>query len=89
MEGRLECLDSLSRDARDIFILHLAFVFFLNDHYLTSSDYLDHLECNRKPPENSQYWVAPFIQKILDEVVAKERPDIVAAIKANTAMQLE
>jgi len=89
LEDRLQSLDTLSRDARDIFILHMAYVFFLNDHYLISSDYIDNLECNMDPPEGSQQWVAPFIQEIFDEVVTKERPDIVAAIKANTTMQLK
>jgi hypothetical protein len=37
---------------------------------------------------SSQYWVAPFIQDIFDNVVTPRRPDIAAAIKANSAMQL-
>jgi hypothetical protein len=41
-----------------------------------------------QPEENSQYWVAPFIQDIFHEVITPERPDITAAIKANSAMQL-
>ena len=89
LEGRLRWLDSLLQDARDIFILHLAYVFFLNDHYLMSSDYLDSLEGNLEPQQDSRYWVAPFAQTILDEVIAKERPDILAVIKANTEMQIE
>lgn len=88
LKDRLQWLDSLSRDARDIFILHLAYIFFLNDHYLMSSDYIDSLECNLEPEQGSQQWVAPFVQKILNDVVAKERPDIVAAIKKNTTMKL-
>ena len=55
---------------------------------MMSSDHLDALECNMQPEENSQYWVAPFIQDIFHEVITPERPDITAAIKANSAMQL-
>lgn len=88
LENRLQELDSISQDAKDIFILHLALIFFLNDHYLMSSDYLDSLACNMEPEQGSQYWVAPFAQKIFDEVIVKDRPDIAAVIKENTSMQL-
>ena len=88
IENRGQWLERLAEDMRDIFVLHLGYVFFLNDHYMMSSDHLDALECNMEPEENSQYWVAPFIQDIFDDVVTPRRPDIVAAIKANSAMQL-
>lgn len=86
---RTAVLGILSKDLEDIFILHLAYLFFLNDHYLTSSDYLDHLECGLTPPEGSQYYVAPFAQEIFDSVIKHSRKDIAEAIKANTAMTLE
>lgn len=88
VENRGQLLERFRRDAQDIFAFHLGYVFFLNDHYMMSSDYLDALECNMQPEENSQYWVAPFIQDIFNEVITPERPDITAAIKANCAMQL-
>ncbi len=88
IENRGQWLERFRRDAQDIFFLHLAYVFFLNDHYMMSSDHLDALECNMHPEENSQYWVAPFIQDIFHEVITPGRPDITAAIKANSAMQL-
>ena len=81
-------LDRFSEDVRDIFILHLGYIFFLNGHYMMSSDHLDALECGMEPEEDSQYWVAPFIQEMFDEVITPYRPDITAAIKANSAMQL-
>lgn len=86
--NRLQVLDNFSSDSRDVFILHLAYLFTLNDHYMTSSDYVDALECGVTPETDSQYWVAPFIQKIFDNVIAKHRPDITSAIKQYTCMQL-
>ena len=88
LQNRGKWLDAFSSDVRDIFILHLAYIFFLNDHYMMSSDYLDYLECGMTPEEDSQYWVAPFIQEIFDKVISSTRPDVAAAIKANTRMQL-
>ena len=41
---------------------------------ISSSDYLDYLEMDMKPPENSQYWVAPIIQNFIDnEYNSKEK----------------
>jgi len=88
LKNRLQSLNDFSKDVRNIFILHLAYVFYLNNYYMASGDYIDCLECGVTPEEDSQYWVAPFIQKIFDEVITKERPDITAAIKQNTEMQL-
>jgi len=81
-------LSRLAEDVRDIFILHLGYIFFLNDHYMMSSNYLDALECGMVPEEDCQYWVAPFIQDIFNEVVIPRRPDVAATIKASSAMQL-
>lgn len=81
-------LDRFSEDVRDIFILHLGYIFFLNSHYMMSSDHLDALECGIQPEEDSQYWVAPFIQEIFDEVITPRRPDVTVTIKASSAMQL-
>ncbi|HOE67596.1 MAG TPA: hypothetical protein PLO62_13840 [Candidatus Hydrogenedentes bacterium] len=81
-------LDEFRSDLRAIFLLHLAYLFFLNDHYMMSTDYLDSLEYGIEPIEDSQYWVAPFVQEIFDSVLKKDRPDLAAAITQNTGMHL-
>ncbi len=88
IESRDKWLDEIASDSRDLFILHLAYIFSLNDHYMMSRDHFDALECGIQPVENSQYWVAPFVQEIFDEIITPKRPDITAIIKQNTAMQL-
>ncbi len=81
-------LDRFAEDMKDLFTLHLGYIFFLNDYYMMSKDYLDALECNMTPEENSQYWVAPFIQDIFNDILTPRRPDIAAAIRVNSSMQL-
>ena len=88
IRNRIELLDQFKNDVRDLFVLHLAYVFFLHDHYMMSSDYRDALDCGAQPVEGSQYWVAPFVQIIFDEVVTVQRPEITAVIKNCSAMQL-
>lgn len=88
IENRGWWLDRCSEDLRDLFILHMGYIFFLNGHYMTSGDHMDALECGIQPEEKSQYWVAPFIQEIFDEIITPRRPDVTSAIKASSAMQL-
>src|SRR3546814_20535950 len=68
--------------------MHLGYIFFLNDRYLMSSDYLDALECGMQPEDGSQYWVAPFIQEVFDKVITPRRPAVTAVIKTNSAMKI-
>jgi hypothetical protein len=89
LQNRLSILDSFSKDLKDIFILHLSYLFYNNEHYMMSSDYVDSLDCGLTPVEDSQYWVAPFIQEIFDKVIKANRPDIADTIKGKTAMKLE
>lgn len=85
---RIKHLDVFSFDIESLFIQHFAYVFYLNDHYFMSSDYIDSLDLGLPPEENSQYWVTPFTQKIFDETIKLKRPDIAKEIKKNTQMEL-
>jgi hypothetical protein len=86
--NRIKYLDIFSKDIKDLFVQHFAYLFYLNDHYMMSSDYIDSLDVGMTPEENSQYWVAPFIQDIFDNVIKINRPDIANEIKRHTQMEL-
>lgn len=88
LDGRLQVLDMFSSDVENLFIFHLAYLFFLNGHYMASSDYVDALDCGVEPETDSQFWVAPFVQAIFDDIIAGQRPDIATAIKEHTCMHL-
>jgi len=87
--NRIKYLDAISFEMRSLFIQHFAYIFYLNDHYLMSSDYIDSLDAGMTPEEDTQYWVAPFIQEIFDGVIKQHRPDIATEIKNKTEMKLE
>ncbi len=87
--SRDSVLEQLSIDIKDLFILHISYLFYLNDHYMSSSDHVDYLDMGMQPPEGSQYYVAPFIQDIFDEVLKKNRPDIAEEIISHTSMNLK
>lgn len=88
LRNRHEVLTVLSCDLRDILILHISYLFYIRDHYMASSDYLDYLECGLTPEPDSQYWVATIVQEFFDDILKKYRPDIAAEILSNTSMHL-
>jgi hypothetical protein len=87
--NRIKYLDVISYDIESLFIQHFAYLFYSNDHFFMSSDYSDSMDIGITPEEDSQYWVAPFIQKIFTELIVKKRPDIGKEIKDNTKMHLK
>lgn len=89
IENRLQALSIFSEDLENIFILHISYLFYLNGHYMMSSDYVDSLDCGLTPEDGSQYYVAPFIQEIFDDEIKKKRSDLATEIKSKTCMQLE
>ena len=89
LKNRVSVLDIFSKDLEQIFILHVSYLFYLNDHYMMSSDYVDSLDCGLTPEKDSQYFVAPFVQKVFDAVIKKNRMDLAKAIKNKTSMKLD
>jgi len=87
-EHREKIFDQLSFDILNIIIYHLSYIFILNDHYMSSSDYIDALECGLKPDEEIKYCVAPYIQKFIDKIMKPNRKDIIDLIITNTCMKI-
>ena len=89
MPERIEHLSVLDIDLENLFIQHLAYLFFAKDIYMASSDHIDHLDMGYTPPDDSQYWVASFIQDVFDKLIKTKRLDVYEAIKNNTVMHLQ
>jgi hypothetical protein len=87
-EHRGKYLDQLSADIEQLIIMHLSYIFYSNEKYMASSDYVDYLDCGQTPPENSQYWVSTNVQEIFDDLIKRHRPDIAKLIKDKTYMEL-
>jgi hypothetical protein len=73
----------------DLAVLHFASLLSSKYHLMSSSDYVDHLEVGMTPPDDSQYWVAPFVQAYFDNIVKKRRSDVADWMIRNTPMQLK
>jgi len=82
-------IEMINNDLLDLLVLHFGYLFTLNGHYMASSDYIDCLEMYMKPEEDSQYWVALFVQNFFDKYIKARRPDISKEIINDTFMYLK
>ena len=87
--NRINLLNQLFLDIQNIFIKHFCWLFTLKDHYMMSSDYVDYLDMGRTPPDNSQYWVSPYIQEIFNNTIKPNREDLAHELKNSTCMKLQ
>lgn len=55
---------------------------------IMSEDYVDYLECNRTPPKGSEYWVAPFISKFLQENLSMIDKNCIDYLKSHSDMEI-
>ena len=85
---RVKELDNIYACVQHLFILHFAYMYSLNPHYMMSSDYVDSLDVGMEPEEGSQYWVAPYISKVFQEIVLAKRPDVAEYMRNHTEMEL-
>jgi hypothetical protein len=89
LDDRVKAIIRFQADLIAIFIQHFAYLFYLNEHYMMSSDYVDYLDMGMTPEEDSQYWVAGFIQEAFDKYVKIYRPDIAQELKTKISMKLQ
>lgn len=85
---RMHQIEQLRVDLKNLFILHISYVFFLNPAYLSSEDIIEHLDLGLTPEPGMENEVAPYIQVIFDDVVKRYRPDVAQVIFDNTPMNL-
>ena len=63
--------------------LFVVLLFMIEASLFSSTDYIDHLDCDMQPPENSQYFIASFVQDFIDKKVAKIHPELKQYLKDN------
>ena len=79
---------SIAGDAKYITVVFLLLLILCSPLSVMSEDYIDFLECNETPPEGSQYWVAPFIQKFIRENLSMIDKNCIEYLKAHSNMEV-
>ena len=75
----------------DIKIITVSFLFLLSicePFSISSTDYIDCMECGLTPIEGSQYWVAPFIEEFLKENIGLIGENCLNYLRENISMKL-
>lgn len=73
IKDREKHLDGIAVILKQIFTIHLAFTFYMNEQYLMASDYMDSIDCGINPPDGSQSWIAPYAQEAFDKYIAPRK----------------
>lgn len=80
-------LRELEAKVRYVTIVFLLFLVFCSPVSVMSDDYTDYLDLNETPPENSQYWVAPFVERFVKENITLIDANCLDYLRENTMMQ--
>ena len=86
-----ECHDQLNELTADFLYVTMTFLFLLilcSPLSVMSTDYIDYLDCGETPPEDSQYWIAPFVEQLISKNINVIDENCIKYLKDNTNMQL-
>lgn len=81
-------LKNISILLKQFFTIHLAFIFYLNDHYMMAPDYFDYLDLGMTPPKGCECWISPYAQKAFDTFI-KPHTQLAGFIKEHCGLKLE
>lgn len=88
VENREQELQNISIVLKQIFLIHLAFIFHLNDHYFMASDYIDYMDMGMEPPEGCTEWIASYAQEAFDKYI-KPHTKLAEFIKSESGLKIE
>lgn len=72
---------------KQIFTMHLSFIFYLNADYIMATDYIDYIEMNLPPPNGSEFWLASYAQDAFDRYI-KPNKSLASFIKGHCGMEI-
>ena len=87
IDDRVRYLKNANIILRQIMMVHMSFIFYLNGHYMMAHTHMDYLEMGDTPPEGSQYWLAKYAQDAFDEFI-KPYPKIATFVKEHCYMEI-
>ncbi len=80
-------LNNLDHKARYMTIVFLLLLIFCSPLSVMAEDYIDYLDFDDIPPEDSQYWVAPFVERFVQENISLVDENCLDYLRENTMMQ--
>ena len=80
-------LRALEEKVRYLTVVFLLLLIFCSPLSVMSEDYIDYLDLNERPPDGSQYWVAPFVEQFVKENISLIDANCLDYLRENTLMQ--
>lgn len=81
-------LEELLIKARYMTMVFVILLFLCSPVSVMSEDYINYLAYDETPPENSQYWVAPFIEQFVKQHISLIDSNCLEYLRENTEMQI-
>lgn len=86
--NRIKLLDMANEQLKCIFVFHFANIIVTNPEYLTSSYYIDTLDCGGIPEEGTQNWVALYAQECYNKYISSNM-ELAAYLKECNFLELQ
>ena len=80
-------LRALEEKVRYMTVVFLLLQIFCSPLSVMSEDYIDYLDFIERPPDGSQYWVAPFVEQFVKENISLIDANCLDYLRENTLMQ--
>ncbi|MCG9967351.1 hypothetical protein L9W92_04675 [Pelotomaculum terephthalicicum JT] len=77
------CFKEITSRLEFITSVFVVFLILIDSTFIGSTDYVDHLDMDVEPPEDSQYWIAPFIHEFIDKYINTINPELKMFLKLN------
>lgn len=82
-------LSKLVKNAKYITIVFIFLMTLCAPYFIMSTDYVDYLDFDETPPEDSQYWIAPFVLRFIEENINLIDENCIEYLKNNTNMKFD
>jgi hypothetical protein len=76
-------LRNLITHIENLSTIFISILILVDSKLICSSDYIDYLDSGLEPPEDSQYYIAGFIQNFIDAKVVALHPELKSYLKDN------
>lgn len=76
-------LNNISNRTTYVVSFFMVVLLMIESSLISSTDYIDYLDCDMEPPEDSQHFVADFVQDFIDKKVSTIHPELKQYLKDN------
>lgn len=84
-DEREKQLQNISIVLKQLMMVHVSFIFYLEPKYMMASDYI---EAGGVPPEGADQWIAPFAQEAFDRYI-KQNLKLASFIKRTCSLNID